>query len=422
MFWLRKVGTLCNGENRKTAAIRQFFNEIDLKTAVFEINGQGLKRAYKSRSGAAAKNRTSRIFVGSSKRKYYMLCDLTKDQLERLKKFNKDQAYYNAAKDKGLKDLKRPIEPRFNNVKPHYIAKKGKYKDRSNWDSLAKRYEDIVISTFNCSGNFKKGEFFITLTQSDGRIKSQELADAHYNAFLKSFKRWISTKKTKAGQPFKDHYSMLTIKEYGSYGYHYHILLKIDLTYTDLKDWIKPHWKHGFYQIESLKDALKLSRYFFGSSNDRVAMQSDIKGLDKQLQQLEQQQSDLIKLKKKARDKGLKDQEKSYQDGINATKETLKQLRRSKVKSDDTIIRTSGEIKRGLKLVTNDKRLLKFVSEKAQYLYSERVIVSDTSDLDGQTYILNEVFSDYYKIDKRDRAWLYSYCEYLINSGRAIKK
>lgn len=397
----------------------KFFNELDLKTAVYEVNGQGLKRAYKSRSGAAAKNRTSRIFVGSSKRKYYMLCDLTKDQLERLKQFNKDLAYYNAAKDKGLK---RPIEPRFNNVKPHYIAKKGKYKDRSNWDSLAKRYEDIVISTFNCSGNFKKGEYFITLTQRDGRIKSQELADAHYNAFLKSFKRWISDKKTKAGQPFKDRYSMLTIKEYGSQGYHYHVLLKIDLTYTDLKDWIKPHWKHGYYQIESLKDALKLSRYFFGGSNDRVAMQSDIKGLDKQLQQLEQQQQDLIRLKKIARDKGLKDQEKSYQDGINDTKETLKQLRRSKVKSDDTIMRSSGKIKRGLKLVTTDKRLLKFISEKAQYLYSERVIVSDTSDLDGQTYILNEVFSDYYKIDKRDRAWLYGYCEYLINSGRAIKK
>lgn len=402
----------------------KFFNELDLKTAVYEVNGQGLKRAYKSRSGAAAKNRTSRIFVGSSKRKYYMLCDLTKDQLERLKKFNKDLAYYSAAKDKGLKGLKRPIEPRFYNVKPHYIAKKGKYKDRSNWDSLAKRYEDIVISTFNCSGNFKKGEYFITLTQRDGRIKSQELADAHYNAFLKAFKRWISGKKNKAGKPFKDLYSMLTIKEYGSHGYHYHILLKIDLTYTELKDWIKSHWKkkHGFYKVESLKDALKLSRYFFGGSNDRVAMQSDIKGLDKQLQQLEQQQQDLIKLKKKARDKGLKDQEKSYQDGINATKETLKQLRRSKVKSDDTIIRSSGEIKRGLKLVTTDKRLLKFISEKAQYLYSERVIVSDTSDLDGQTYILNEVFSDYYRIDKKDRAWLYSYCERLIATGRAIKK
>lgn len=400
----------------------KFFSDIDLKTAVYEVNGQGLKRAYKSRSGAAAKNRTSRIFVGSSKRKYYMLCDLTKDQLQRLKQYNKDLAYYNAAKDKGLKDLKKPVEPRFNAVKPHYIAKKGKYKDRDNWDTLAKRYEDIVISTFNCSGQFKKCEYFITLTQRDGRIKSQAMADAQYNAFVKAFKRWISNKKTKAGKPFKDRYSMLTIKEYGSYGYHYHVLLKVDLTYKDLKAWIKQHWKHGFYKVESLKDALGLSRYFFGGSNDRVAMQSDIKGLDKQLQQLEQQQSDLIKLKKKARDKGLKDQEKSYQDGINATKETLKQLRRSKVKSDDTIIRTSGKIKRGLKLVTNDKKLLNFVSEKAQYLYSERVIVSDTSDLDGQTYILNEVFSDYYKIDKRDRAWLYSYCEYLINSGRAIKK
>lgn len=401
----------------------QFFNDIDLKTAVFEINGQGLKRAYKSRSGAAAKNRTSRIFVGSSKRKYYMLCDLTKDQLERLRQFNKDLAYYNAAKDKGLKDLKKPIEPRFNSIKPHYIAKKGKYKDRNNWDTLAKRYEDIVISTFNCSGQFKKCEYFITLTQRDGRIKSQAMADAQYNAFIKAFKRWINGKTTKAGQAFKDRYSMLTIKEYGSQGYHYHVLLKVDLTYKDLKAWIKQHWeKHGFYKVESLKDALRLSRYFFGGSNSRVAMQTDIKGLDKQLQQLEQQQSDLIKLKKKARDKGLKDQEKSYQDGIKATKETLKQLRRSKVKSDDTIMRTSGNIKRGLKLVTTDKRLLKFISKKAQYLYSERVIVSDTSDLDGQTYILNEVFSDYYKIDKRDRAWLYSYCEYLINSGKAIKK
>lgn len=400
----------------------QFFNEIDLKTAVFEINGQGLKRAYKSRSGAAAKNRTSRIFVGSSKRKYYMLCDLTKDQLERLKQFNKDLAYYNAAKDKGLKGLKRPIEPRFNNVKPHYIAKKGKYKDRSNWNSLAKRYEDIAISTFNCSGNFRKGEYFITLTQQDGRIRSQEIADAQYNAFLKAFKRWISDKKNKAGKPFKDLYSMLTIKEYGSQGYHFHVLLKIDLTYTDLKDWIKQHWKYGFYQIESLKDALKLSKYFFGGSNDRVAMQSDIKGLDKQLQQLEQQQSDLIRLKKIAGKKGLKDMEQSYDDGIKATKGTLKQLRRSKVKSDDTIIRTSGEIKRGLKLVTTDKRLLKFISEKAQYLYSERVIISDTSELDGQTYILNEVFSDYYKIDKQDRTWLYAYCERLIATGRAIKK
>lgn len=400
----------------------KFFNELDLKTAVYEVNGQGLKRAYKSRSGAAAKNRTSRIFVGSNKRKYYMLCDLTKDQLARLKKYNKDLAYYNAAKDKGLKDLKKPVEPRFNAVKPHYISKKGKYKSDSNWDTLAKRYEDIAISTFNCSGQFKKGEYFITLTQRDGRIKSQEIADAHYNAFLKAFKRWISGKKNKAGKPFKDLYSMLTIKEYGSYGYHYHVLLKIDLTYAELKEWIKPHWKHGYYQIESLKDALKLSRYFFGGSNDRVAMQSDIKGLDNMLQELEQQQSDLIRLKKIARDKGLKDQEKSYQDGINDTKETLKQLRRSKVKSDDTIIRTSGKIKRGLKLVTTDKKLLNFVSEKAQYLYSERVIVSDTSDLDGQTYILNEVFSDYYKIDKRDRAWLYGYCEYLINTGRAIKK
>lgn len=400
----------------------QFFSDIDLKTAVFEINGQGLKRAYKSRSGAAAKNRTKRVFVGSSKRKYYMLCDLTKDQLQRLKQFNKDLAYYNAARDKGLKDIKRPIEPRFNNVKPHYIAKKSKYKSDNDWDSLAKKYEDIVISTFNCSGNYKPFEYMLTLTVRDRRIKGQAAADAHYQAFIKAFKRWISGKTTKDGIAFKDLYSMLTIKEYGSQGYHYHILLKVYISSKDLRNWIRKHWKHGYIKVDALKDALKLSNYFFGSSNSRIAMQSDIKGLDNMLQELEQQQSDLIKLKKKANDKGLEDQVKSYDDGIKETKETLKQLRRSKVKSDDTIMRTSGKIKRGLKLVTTDKKLLNFVSEKAQYLYSERVIVSDTSDLDGQTYILNEVFSDYYKIDKKDRAWLYGYCEYLINSGRAIKK
>ena len=105
---LRKLGRYGMEKIEKQQQYGQFFNNIDLKTAVFEINGQGLKRAYKSRSGAAAKNRTSRIFVGSSKRKYYMLCDLTKDQLQRLKQYNKDLAYYNAAKEKGLKDLKKP--------------------------------------------------------------------------------------------------------------------------------------------------------------------------------------------------------------------------------------------------------------------------------------------------------------------------
>lgn len=400
----------------------QFFNDIDLKTAVFEINGQGLKRAYKSRSGAAAKNRSSRIFVGSSKRKYYMLCDLTDEQLQKIIKYNKDLAYYNAAKDKGLKDLKRPIEPRFSSIKPHYIAKKGKYKSGNDWDNLAKKYEDIVISTFNCSGNYKPFEYLLTLTVRDRRIKGQAAADAHYQAFIKAFKRWISTKKTKDGIAFKDLYSMLTIKEYGQQGYHYHVLLKVYISSKDLRNWIRKHWQHGYIKVDALKDALKLSKYFFGGSNDRVAMQSNIKGLDDRLQQLEQQQQDLIYLKKKAKAKGLDDQVKSYDQAIKYTKDDIKQLRRSKVKSDDKIMRTSGKIKRKLKFVTTDKRLLKFVSEKAQYLYSERVIVSDTSDLDGQTYILNEVFSDYYKIDKRDRAWLYGYCEYLINSGRAIKK
>ena len=102
----------------------KFFNELDLKTAVYEVNGQGLKRAYKSRSGKAAKDRATRVFVGSSKRKYYLSCDLTRDQLARIKQYNKDLAYYNAAKEKGLKDLKKPIEPRFNSIKPHYIAKR----------------------------------------------------------------------------------------------------------------------------------------------------------------------------------------------------------------------------------------------------------------------------------------------------------
>ena len=402
----------------KTFKYGSYIEDPVLTNSTVETGIGGLLRLYKSRTGQAAKNRPCKIWI--SKTRYYLISELTSEQLDKVLTYKRKLKEYQAAKAAGRKDLARPIEPRFKNVKPRKINKKSDNKDKAAWNKLATRYESIAANTFNCSGNKVFGEYFITLTNRDKRIRSKAIADAQYNAFIKRFKRWLSSKRTKAGKPFK--YSMLTVKEYGKQGYHYHILLKIMLPISEIREVSQGTWKHGFYKVESLKDALKLSRYFFGSSNDRVAMQSDIKGLDKQLQQLEQQQSDLIRLKKKAHKKGLKDMEQSYDDGIKETKETLKQLRRSKVKSDDTIIRTSGEIKRGLRLVTTDKRLLKFVSEKAQYLYSERVIVSDTSDLDGQTYVLNEVFSDYYKIDKQDRAWLYAYCEYLINSGRAIKK
>lgn len=400
----------------------KFFKDNEELTSVLEIGSNGLKRAYKSRSGASAKDRAKRIFVGNSKRKYYITSELTSQELKRLKDFNIAMAYYNQAKGQGIKDVKRPIEPRFARVQPRFLKKKDPYKTKEQWQRLVKKYEDFAINNFNCSGNFKKGEWYITLTQRDGRVKSQDMANKQYQAFAKALQRWINGKKAKDGSKFK--YTMLTVKEYGSKGYHYHILLKLFVSRVDLVQFLERTWKqkNGNYSLESLTDALKLSKYFFGNNaTDRVSS-LDLMALDEKINEMEQQQQDFIRLKKTAKKKGLDEVAKGYDKDIAITKNELKRLRRSRVKSDDKIMRTSGAIKRTIKVVSSDKRLWQFIRETSEYLYSERVIISDTSQLDGKTYILNEIFSDYYKQNRKDGKQLYDYAKMLIKQGKAIVK
>ena len=400
----------------------KFFSDNEELTSVLEIGSNGLKRAYKSRSGESAKNRAKRIFVGNSKRKYYITSELTSQELKRLKDFNIAMAYYNQAKGQGIKDIKRPIEPRFTRVEPRFLKKKDPYKTKEQWQRLVKKYEDFAINNFNCSGNFKKGEWYITLTQRDGRVKSQDMANKQYQAFTKALQRWINSKKAKDGSKFK--YTMLTIKEYGSKGYHYHVLLKLFVSRVELVQFLENHWKekNGNYKLESLTDALKLGKYFFGNNaNDRVSS-LDMLALDEKIDEMEQQQQDFIRLKKTAKKKGLDEVAKGYDKDIAITKNELKRLRRSRVKSDDKIMRTSGAIKRTIKVVTSDKRFWQFIRETSEYLYSERIIISDTSETSGETYILNEIFSDYYRQSRKDGKQLYNYARWLIRHNRAIEK
>lgn len=398
----------------------KYFDDREQLTSVIEVTKNGLKRTYKSRSGASAKDRAKRVFVGNSKRKYYRDKDLTPKRLEMLKAYNRDVIVYEDGKAKGLKGLKRPVEPRFSDVKPEYLEPKKPFKDKAQWQNIAKNYDEIVVNNFNCSGNWKFGEFYITLKVKDKRIKSQDVADKQYQAFIKAFKRWISTKKTKDGKQFK--YTMLTVKEYGIKGYHYHILLKLQLDSTVIFEWLDKHWKHGDVYIENLTDALKLGKYFFGSNGaDRVSG-LDVVALDKQLKELESQYLDFIELSKKAKDKGLDDIAKGYKRDSDITKREIKRLRRSKVKSDDTIIRTSGAVKKTIRIVTSDKKLWQFIHETSEYTHSEKIIISDVSEYDGKTYILNEIYSDYYKQNKRDGARLYQMARWLVKTGKAIEK
>ena len=398
----------------------KYFDDREQLTSVLEVTKQGLKRTYKSRSGASAKDRAKRIFVGKSKRKYYRDKDLTPKRLEMLKAYNRDVIVYEDGKAKGLKGLKRPIEPRFSDLKPEYLEPKKPYKDKAQWQNIAKNYDEIVVNNFNCSGNWKFGEFYITLKVKDKRIKSQDVADKQYQAFIKAFKRWISTKKTKDGKQFK--YTMLTVKEYGIKGYHYHLLLKLMMDSNQLYEWLRNHWKHGAIHIENLTDALKLGKYLFGNNaSDRVSG-LDVVALDKQLKDLESQYLDFLELSKKAKDKGLDDIAKGYKRDSDITKREIKRLRRSKVKRDDTIIRTSGAVKKTIRIVTSDKKLWQFIKETSEYMYSEKIIISDVSEYDGRTYILNEIYSDYYKQNREDGAKLYDMARWLVKTGKAIEK
>ena len=374
---------------------------------------------YKSRSGQASKERASRIWI--SKTRYYLSSELTPRQLNTIRDYKRKLSYYKHAKSKGV-DVKRPTEPRFSNVKPHVVERKTEvYKTAQAWDKLAKQYEDIVLNTFNCSGRWVLGQYFITLTVRDGRLKGQKVANSHYHAFVKSLQRWISTKRDKTGQKLK--YSMLTVKEYGAQGYHYHVLLKLNLSYGKVHEFVKKAWKqkHGYIKVEALKDALGLSRYFFGGSNSRVSLESSTEAIKARIKQQEQAKEDFDRLAQLANKKGLKEMEKSYKQSSDTVERELKELRRSITKTEDKIMRTSGNIDKSIRVTTHDKAFWNMLKTNATYMYSERITISEKAQ-DGKNVIINEVYRDYYRISKKVSKMLYYKALRLVKAGRAKLK
>lgn len=374
---------------------------------------------YKSRSGQASKNRDTRIWI--SKTRYYLVSELTQKQLNTIRDYKRKLSYYKHAKAKGV-DVKRPTEPRFKGVKAHQVERKTEvYKTAQAWDKLAKQYEDIVMNTFNCSGRWVFGQYFITLTVRDGRLKGQKVANAHYQAFIKSLQRWISGKRDKTGQKLK--YSMLTVKEYGAQGYHYHVLLKLNLSYGKVHEFVKRAWKekHGFIKVEALKDALGLSKYFFGGGNSRVSLESDAEAIKARIKEQEQVKDDFDRLAKIAKDKGLKGMEQSYKDSSDVVERELKELRRSITKSDDKIMRTSGNIDKSIRVTTQDTSFWNTLKSNATYLYSERITISEKTE-DNRTVVINEVYRDYYRIPKKVSKMLYYKALRLVKVGRAKLK
>lgn len=373
---------------------------------------------YKSRSGQASKNRDNRIWV--SKTRYYLVSELTQKQLNSIRDYKRKLSYYKHAKEKGI-DVKRPTEPRFKGVKAHQVERKTEvYKNAQAWDKLAKQYEDIVINTFNCSGRWVLGQYFITLTVGDGRLKGQKVANSHYQAFVKQLQRWISGKRDKNHQKLK--YSMLTVKEYGKMGYHYHVLLKLGLPYTQVYKFVKKTWeKNGFVQMETLTDALKLSSYFFGGSNSRVALESDTDAIKARIKQQEQVKDDFDRLAQIANHKGLKAMEKSYKDSSDIVERELKELRRSVTKSEDKIMRTSGNIDKSIRVTTHDYSFWNMLKTNATYLYSERITISEKGQ-DGKDIVINEVYRDYYRIPKKVSRILYYKALKLVKVGKAKLK
>lgn len=374
---------------------------------------------YKSRSGQASKNRDNRIWI--SKTRYYLASELTPKQLNAVRDYKRKLSYYKHAKSKGV-DVKRPTEPRFANVKPHVVERKTEvYKTAQAWDKLAKQYEDIALNTFNCSGRWVLGQYFITLTVRDGRLKGQKVANSHYQAFIKQFQRWIGGKRDKGGQKLK--YSMLTVKEYGKQGYHFHVLLKLGLPYTQVLEFVNSAWKkkHGYIKVEALRDALGLSRYFFGGGNSRVSLESDAEAIKARIKEQEQVKDDFERLAKIANKKGLKAMEKSYKDSSDTVEKELKELRRSITKSDDKIMRTSGNIDKSIKVTTQDRDFWNILKTNATYLYSERITISEKGK-DGKDVVINEVYRDYYRISKKVSKILYYKALSLVKRGRAKLK
>ena len=411
---LRKLGRYGMTETiEKSLKYGSYIDDMTLNNSSVELSKGLLLRLYKSRSGQAAKNKPRRLFVG--KDRYYIDKDLNSEQLQKVRKYIKDLRAYRNGK---LKE--KPKEPRFNGVKPRHRKKQSEFKDKKDWDKLAARYETIAVNSFNCSGAKVFGDYYITLTQRDRRLKGEKVANAQYQAFLKAFKRWIGSKRTKTGNKFK--YSLLTVKEYGSQGFHFHILLRVLLPLKQVKAFIEKVWKkNGYVSIEHLTDALKLSKYFFGSSNDRVMLQGDQALLDQQIQEKKAMIDDFIYLSKRAKDKGKKDLAKSYKQSIKEIKGDLKALRRAKVKRSDKIMSTSGSIKRKLRITSQDKYLWQFIRKNARYVYSELIQVKDVDDT-GKTYIMNEIYSDYYELEKDKATYLYNYVERLLKQGKARRK
>ena len=389
-------------------------NDNDLQNSSIKLHRESESLIlYKSRSGQASKNRDNRIWI--SKTRYYLASELTPKQLNAIRDYKRKLSYYKHAKAKGI-DVKRPTEPRFKGVKAHVVERKTEiYKNAQAWDKIAKKYEDIVLNTFNCSGRWVFGQYFITLTVSDGRLKGQKVANSHYHAFVKALQRWISGKRDKTGSELK--YSMLTVKEYGKQGYHYHVLLKLNLPYTQVHEFVKSAWKkkHGFVKIEALKDALKLSSYFFGGSNSRVALESDTDTIKAKIKEQEQEKEDFERLAQIANDKGLKGMEQSYKDSSELVERELKELRRSITKSDDKIMRTSGNIDKSIRVTTHDKAFWDMLKTNASYMYSERITISEKTE-DNRTVVINEVYRDYYRIPKKVSKMLYYKALRLVKS------
>ena len=216
---------------------------------------------------------------------------------------------------------------------------------------------------------------------------------------------------------------MLTVKEYGAQGYHFHVLLKLNLPYTQVHEFVKRAWKqkHGYIKVEALRDALGLSKYFFGGSNSRVSLESDAKAIKARIQEQEQVKDDFDILAKIASDKGLKGMEKSYKDSSDVVERELKELRRSITKTEDKIMRTSGNIDRSIKVTTHDKAFWNMLKTNATYLYSERITTSEKGK-DGKDVVINEVFRDYYRISKKVSRMLYYKALSLVKRGRAKLK
>ena len=147
--------------------------------------------------------------------------------------------------------------------------------------------------------------------------------------------------------------------------------------------------------------------------------------IDKELTQEQLEKALTYKRKLKeyqaAKAAGKKDLVKSYLDSIKHVKDDLKALRRALVKRDDSIIHTSGEIKKTLRVTSQDKFLWQYIRRNAVYMYSELIQVKDVSET-GETYILNEIYNDYYKLNREQAAYLYNYIEQLLKQGKARTK